>query len=322
MGFVSFIYGKLFIHRYDDNGYIKYFSAADFPGLQAQPISFRSGGNELRGFFYGYPGARTDTLIVFCHGIGGGHRSYMTEIDRICRAGYSVFAYDNTGCFASQGESIGSMSRSLADLDSAIKYLKSEGIFAKYQNVYCIGHSWGGFAVGNIPRFHPDISKIVVISGFLSVEGLLTSSLANVRLPAEQGLIKKIMAFEQAAAPEYWDAYLPDAVKLGTAKYLFAHSTDDPMVPFAPNTGLLQTLCPEQTFLVYGDRAHNPNYTADAVNYMQQTFGRFNKLNHAGRLPTLEKKRAFFAETDWRRMTAQDEDFWTRVFGFLDGEAR
>ena len=318
MGFVSFIYHKLFIHRYDDNGYIKYFTAADFAGLEAKPVEFTSGGNTLRGFFYGYPGARADELVIFCHGIGGGHRSYMVEIDRICRAGYPVFAYDNTGCFASEGADIGCMSRSLADLDSAVNYLKTEGIFSSCKNVYAVGHSWGGFAVGNIPRYHNDIKKIVVISGFLSVEGLLSSAMNGVRVPGEQGLIKKLMEFERDAAPKYCDAYLPGAVKLGTAKYLFAQSTDDAMVPFEPNTGLLRSICPEQTYLVYHDRAHNPNYTPDAVAYMQQTFGRFNKLNRAGRLPTLEKKKAFFADTDWRRMTAQDEEFWEKAFDFLE----
>ena len=318
MGFSSFLYRKLFIHRYDDNGYIKYFTAADFPGLEARPAEFLSGGNRLRGFFYGYPGARTDALVIFCHGIGGGHRSYMAEIHEICRAGYPVFAYDNTGCFASEGKSILCMSQSLADLESAVNWLKAEGMFQTCRSVYLIGHSWGGFAAGNAPRFAPEISKIVVISGFLSVEMLLSSAAQGSKLPGKQGLIKKLMAFEKKAAPDHWDAFMPDAIKKGTARYLFAQSRDDAMVPYAQNTGVLQTQFPEQTFLVYEDRGHNPNYTADAVAYMRETFGRFNKLNHAGRLITLKKKQAFFAGTDWRRMTAQDEEFWKRVFEFLE----
>ena len=276
MGFTSFLYRKLFIHRYDDNGYIKYFTAADFPGLAAAPVEFDSGGNTLKGFFYSRPIPQKDDLVIFCHGIGGGHRSYMAEIDRIASEGYTVFAYDNTGCFASGGKSIRCLSQSLADLDAAVRFLKAEGIFQKYGRVFVIGHSWGGFAAGNVPRFHPDIPKIVVISGFLSVEGLLTSAVQGAKIPGKQGLMKKLLAFEQAAAPEYCGAYLPDAVKLGTAEYLFAQSTDDAMVPFDRNTAVLQTLFPAQTYLVYTDRGHNPNYTADAVAYMRGEFGRFN----------------------------------------------
>ena len=293
MGFTSFLYRKLFIHRYDDNGYIKYFTVADFPGLQAEPVSFPSGENTLRGFFYSRPGEKKDALVIFCHGIGGGHRSYVAEIDRIAREGYPVFAYDNTGCFASDGKSILCMSQSLVDLRSAVSYLKAEGIFQKYAHVYAVGHSWGGFAAGNAPRFAPGISRIVVISGFLSVEGLLSSAAEGVRAPGKQGLIKKLTAFEKAAAPDCWNACMPDAVRMGTAKYLFAHSEDDAMVPFAKNAAVLRSLFPEETFLVYTDRGHNPNYTADAVAYMRGTFGRFNQLNRKGRLPTLKKKQAF-----------------------------
>lgn len=317
MGFSTLLYRKLLIHRYDDNGYIKYFTAADFPGLEAAPVSFVSGGNTLRGFFYSRPGAQKQDLVIFCHGIGGGHRSYMAEIDRICRAGYTVLAYDNTGCFASDGDSILCMSQSLIDLENAVSWLKTEGMFQTYARVFVVGHSWGGFAAGNAPRFAPEISKIVVISGFLSVETLLCSALQGKKVPGAQGLLKKLLAFEKEAAPDCRDAFLPDAVKKGTAKYLFAHSTDDAMVPYAQNTAVLQSMFPEQTYLIYSDRGHNPNYTADAAAYLQDTFGRFNKLNRAGRLLTLKKKQAFFADTDWRRMTAQDEEFWKRVFEFL-----
>ena len=27
-----------------------------------------------------------DTLLIFCHGIGGGNRSYLTEIHTLCKA--------------------------------------------------------------------------------------------------------------------------------------------------------------------------------------------------------------------------------------------
>ena len=46
------IYKQKLVHRYDDNGYIKYFSADDFPGVWGEPFSFRSSENMRRGFFY------------------------------------------------------------------------------------------------------------------------------------------------------------------------------------------------------------------------------------------------------------------------------
>ena len=91
MGMITRYYKKFLIHRYDENGYIKYFSADDFEGLRQEAVSFLSGKNLLKGYFYHYDGCKKDELIIFCHGIGGGHRSYMAEIELLCRKGYPVF---------------------------------------------------------------------------------------------------------------------------------------------------------------------------------------------------------------------------------------
>ena len=315
MGLVSLLYRRLYVHRYDDEGWLKYLTAEDFPGLKADPVSFDSDGNTLRGFFYSYPDCRQDALIVFCHGIGGGHLSYTSEIAAICRAGYPVLAYDNTGCFSSDGKDIGCLSRSLADLDHAIRYLKAEGIFQKYAHVYVIGHSWGGFAAGNISLYHEDIRKIVVISGFLSVESILSGQLDSMKIPLRGLIVSRIKAFERAHAPEYCAADMTDAVRRGTGEYFLAQSEDDAMVSYPRNIGRLKELFPDQSYLICSGRGHNPNYTRDAVDYMRSVFGAFerNKKQYA----TPEQKKAYFADTDWRRITAQDPDFWSQVFAFL-----
>ena len=36
-----------------------------------------------------------DTLLIFCHGIGGGNRSYLTEIHTLCKAEKKAY-YANT----------------------------------------------------------------------------------------------------------------------------------------------------------------------------------------------------------------------------------
>ncbi len=268
MGLISLIYRKHLIHRYDGESYIRYFSAADFPGLEASPVEFPSDGNLLRGFFYSRPGCREDTLLIFCHGIGGGHRSYMTEIDTLCRAGFRVLAYDNTGCFSSEGRDIRSMSRSLADLDNAVSFLKKEGLLTSYQNVCVVGHSWGGFAAGCIPLYHSDISKTVVISGFLSVEKILSSRLSGMKIPFKKALLKEILGFEEKADPAHAGASIPDAMEKGTCRYLIAHSQDDAVVLYKENAALLQERFPEAEYLILNGRKHNPNYLQDAVDYV------------------------------------------------------
>lgn len=318
MGLISRMYKATLIHRYDGEPHIRYFTAEDFQGLLAEPVEFDSDGNMLRGFFYSYPEARQDTLLVFCHGIGGGHRSYLTEIATLCRAGFPVFAYDNTGCFASEGESIRSMSRSLADLDNAVGFLKKEGVFDRYQNVYVLGHSWGGFAAGCIPFYREEIRKTVVISGFVSVKGILKTGLEEKKLPFLGAILKRTMAIEAKADPTHRDASILAAMEKGTCRYFIAHSEDDPIVPYPENAAILKERFPEEEYHILNGRKHNPHYTDDAVQYMNDTFGTYGRLVKEKKLRTEEEKEAYFADADWHRMTAQDPAFWEKVIAFLN----
>lgn len=318
MGISSHFYKKTLIHRYDGEPYIKYYTAEEFPGLLAEPVEFDSDGNRLKGFFYSYPGCREDVLLIFCHGIGGGHRSYLTEIHTLCQAGYRVLSYDNTGCFASEGKDIRSMSRSLADLDRAVDFLKREGIFGRYENVYVLGHSWGGFAAGCIPFYQEEIRKTVVISGFVSVEGILSPGIMDMKIPFKKAILKGTLAFEEKADPAHKDASILKAMEKGNCRYFIAHSEDDGIVSYEKNAAILRERFPEAEYLIVNGRKHNPNYTQDAVEYMSKTFGGFSKLVKEKKLKTKEEKAAYFADTDWKRMTAQDPAFWEKVIAFLN----
>ena len=110
------IYKNLAYRRCDDNGTAYYFSSDDFQGLKKEEYPFSaSAGHKLSGYIYSYENAKEGRLIVFDHGFFGGHRSYMREIETLCRHGYMVFAYDHTGCMESGGETPNGMLRALKD---------------------------------------------------------------------------------------------------------------------------------------------------------------------------------------------------------------
>ena len=112
--------------RQDGNPLLHYFSVSDFEGLQRTPFVFEgNNGQNLQGYYYYYPSARKDRLIIFDHGMGCGHVAYLKEIELIARRGYMVFTYDHTGCLESEGEDIGGFAQSLCDLDYAINALQS-----------------------------------------------------------------------------------------------------------------------------------------------------------------------------------------------------
>ncbi|MBR5438309.1 MAG: alpha/beta fold hydrolase, partial [Clostridia bacterium] len=223
---VEKIYRKMVYNRADDNGCVVYFTHKDFPGLHSQEYIFSSSlGHKLAGAFYYYDGYDRDRLIIFDHGMGSGHTGYMTEIERLCRAGYRIFSYDHTGCMSSGGESTNGFTQSLRDLDDAVKAIKKdEGCSGLRLSV--MGHSWGAFSTLNITALHPDIEKIVTMSGFISVENVLKGFFSGPLAP----FYKKILAIEKSSNPDYFSFSALETLKNTPAEALIIHSDDDKTV--------------------------------------------------------------------------------------------
>ncbi len=307
-------YRKMLFSRCDDTGLAFYFSHKDFDGLMAEEYSFATPkGDTLRGAFYSYPHARRDRLLVFDHGFGGGHRSYMREIERLARAGYRVFAYDHTGCMTSSGESAGGFSQSPADLDACLTALKADPN-VNTADLSVIGHSWGGFATLNSPALHPDIKRIVVLSGFVSVPAMIAQNFGGIL----SGYRKHIYALEAASNPDYVTL---DAVKTladSDTRALLIYSDNDPLVKKEVHYDALYAALSEKDnveFLLTKGKGHNPNYTHDAVSCLAVLAKETKKKRK--KLKTPEDREAFRRSFDWYRMTEQDEAVFEKILAFL-----
>lgn len=311
------IYKNLAYNRCDDTGKAYYFGPADFPGLQSESYRFTAAaGHTLQGYLYWYEGFRADRLVVFDHGFFGGHRSYMKEIEMLCRHGYRVFAYDHTGCMESGGADPNGMAQSLCDLNDCIRTIKADGQFAGL-DISVMGHSWGGFSTLNIAAYHPDISHIVVLSGFVSVELLVGSFFGGLL----KGYRKAVMALERKSNPDFVDRNAVQTLSNTDAKALLIYSDDDRLCRKDPHyDALVAGLSHKENirFLLVSGKGHNPNYTHDAVKYLAEYSALQNKLTGKKQLETPEQKAAFVASFDWHRMTAQDEAVWEKIFACLD----
>lgn len=316
MGIASMIYKKTFIRRYDDDHIIHYFSYRDFPGLQAEPLEFRTKqGNLIKGNIYSYPNPTKANLVIFCHGLGGGHRSYMREIERLCREGYEVLSYDNTGCFDSEGADIRGLTESLNVLVSCMDYIASDESL-RGRKLDMIGHSWGGYAVGNILAFRPaNICSITVISSFLSLSVYLDKGFGG-----KTRLIKNsVMKFERRANPDYADCNGTDVLKTTNVPVFFIQSKDDCMIDIKAGLEYVKANVsnPKVFFLSVDGKGHNPNYTKDAAEYMRNTFSEYHTLIKKKKLKTFEEKQAYMDSRDFYRMTCQDEEIWSKIFNFM-----
>jgi pimeloyl-ACP methyl ester carboxylesterase len=301
--------------RCDDLETVFYFSPEDFPGLRAEPRSFKaSAGHTLQGYFYQYENPVSDRLIVFDHGFGGGHRAYMTEIEKLCAHGYRVFAYDHTGCMQSGGETPNGLAQSLCDLNDCIAMLKADGYFEN-TDVSVMGHSWGAFSTLNITALHPEITHIVAMCGFVCVEDMIGTFFAGIL----KGYRKAIMALERRSNPKFVEYNAVETLSKSNTKALLIYSEDDKMCRRNHYDTLKAGLDGRENvrFLFVTNKGHNPNYTEEAVKYLEEFGSERVKLVRRKNV-TAEDKKNFVASYDWKRMTEQDEAVWNTIFNHLD----
>ena len=303
--------------RCDDSGVAYYFSAKDFPGLFKIPYPFKSSlGHTLQGYLYSYENAKPNRLIVFDHGFGSGHEGYMKEIEKLCRNGYRVLAYDHTGCMESGGEGCRGMAQSLRDLDDCIKAVKADGALS-HLDISVMGHSWGGFAALNIAALHKDISHVVVLSGFLSVEQIVASNFSGLL----KGYRKAIMALEDETNPDYVDFDAINSLSNYKGKALLIYSENDKLVKKSLHFNPLCAAFKDSDnikLILEMNKGHNPNYTEDAAKLLGEYLKELAKLKKQKKLEDDEEKAEFIKKFDWNAMTEQDERVWEDIFECLD----
>lgn len=301
--------------RCDDTETVFYYSAADFAGLKSEAYAFQSSlGHTLQGYLYSYENPIEGRLVVFDHGFGGGHRAYMKEIEKLCAHGYRVFAYDHTGCMESGGATPNGLAQSLCDLNDCITTIKADKRFDGV-DISVMGHSWGGFSTLNIASLHPEISHVVAMCGFVSVEEMMNTFFAG----PLKGYRRAVLALERESNPKFSTFHAVDSLKNANAKALLIYSEDDQLCRRAHYDILKEGLAGQKNvkFLLVSGKGHNPNYTADAVRLL----GEFSKARtkFAKKKNTTKGEKAqFVASFDWEKITAQDEAVWCEIFAHLD----
>jgi len=310
------IYRNMLFTRNDNTSGVFYFSAEDFPGLQVHPYAFpASTGHTLQGYFYHYENPFPQSLLVFEHGMGNGHRAYMREIEILAKAGFLVFAYDHTGCMASGGEGCRGFAQSLADLDDCFRALKQEEALQGY-DLSVIGHSWGGYSTMNITALHPQITHVVSMCGFISVEQILKQSFSGLL----KGYIPAIFALEKKTNPKYADINALQTLANTQAKILLVYSADDSMIRKDLHYDVLHEFLSSREnirFLLLANKDHNPTYTREAVVYKNRFFKELSKARKKKLLKTPAQQKEFMNRYDFRAMTDQDMDVWQEIIGAL-----
>lgn len=223
-------YEQNFGVRYETVALSQY-SLDKYDGLQVERSDFTADGVALAGYQYFKTGREVKGVIVLAHGLGGGgHIGYLPFIDRFTADGYLVFAYDARGNDNSGGESVGGLPQGVICLDAAISHVEQ---LAQYQGlpVVLFGHSWGGYSVGNVLKFHPEVKAAVMLAGFNDTVGMLeyygeqkVGKLAHVLVPF-------MSLYERIKFGKYAATSAVKSIADTDANIMVIHSDDDTTVP-------------------------------------------------------------------------------------------
>ena len=309
------MYQKRIRHRMDPDGWCFYFAPSDFAGLVCETFSFLNGeGDTMTAYAYYYGQKDTVHPVVFDHGMGCGHISYMRDIEHLASRGFTVLTYDHTGCLNSGGAHVRALSQSLADLDAFLTHLEGSEEY-RHADFRVVGHSWGGFSTYNIAAYHMTVTHVVPMSGFRSVRVMLQSQMRGLL----RYFIPAVEREEMRLNPRHASADALHTLQHSGVKLFAVHSIDDPVVSFSANfQPLAEQLCERENtvFLSYHDRVHNPYNTTDAVEYLNDFYQkRTERRKHPA---TEEEKKAFVDSFDFYRMTAPNLELWDEICAFLN----
>lgn len=309
-----------FGNRCEGNAYLQCFTAADFPNLAAEPVEFAGNrGQVLRGNLYAQAGRQDfKALLVFAHGMGGGHLSYTTELDFFAKHGYLVLAYDNTGTMASEGKSLVGMPQAVSDLRSALEFAKQDAR-TKDLPVVLAGHSWGGYAVCRVLYFHPNVKGVVAFSAPDDAPTLLCAQAKAMTGKSLGFLTPFLRLYERLRFGKPAAMRTSEIAAQTDVPILLLHGGRDATVPPEDAAATQEILKARKNIQVrlYPEKQHNVYATTEAEQYIADAFAKLGVLTKDK--TKAEEAKSFAATLDFRKMCEEDSEVMNTVAAFLDG---
>ena len=248
----------------------KHMVLEEFPDMVTHPIKFKSGKNNLAGYFA--VGKDVDVkdykaVMIVAHGIGCSRASYINRYDYFARKGYIVFAYDCTGTCESEGKGIKGLVQSQVDLENAINYISSIDELKDYK-ILVYGHSWGGYATATElnSKAAQKITAAATLSGFDDIWGIAEYQLSKY---ATKMCVLTKPWFYLHFIIRYGKRALYKGIN-GVNKFqgpvLVMHSKDDPTVHFENSIAIHQdkNKNPQAEFVIFEDRGHTISRPVEA----------------------------------------------------------
>ena len=242
----------------------------DFDGLRCTEYKFPSDhGQMLAGYLYS-SGDNQHGTVVIAHGFGGGgHNSYMDCADYFARSGWYVFAYDATGTDKSEGEGVGGVPQGVIDLDHAISFVELNEELSGLP-IVLFGHSWGGYSVCSVLKYHPEVKAVIECSGFNSSSDMFESGGKSQAGGLIYAMTPFVKIYERLKYGKYAANTSMDGFASTDAPVMIVHSADDDVIGIEYGLDKYYKKYaddPRFMFIRFEDRGHN-----DVFNDPQDTY--------------------------------------------------
>jgi len=218
---------------------------------------------------YWYNKKEDQPIIIFSQGIGTRVIGYINEINYFATNGYTVFAFDNTGCGESEGKNIRGLPQSVVDLDCVLSHIEN---LEKYKDkkIFLYGHSWGGFAVCSVNNFNHRVSGVVERSGFNDTASMIHKVVSSRKNKIVASIINPfVKVYEFLKFGKYASVTAVNGINLADCPVMIMHSYDDGVVPY--DVGIAnykeEITNPNVVFKIYDDRKHFVTVKDDKCDY-------------------------------------------------------
>lgn len=324
LGISKLVLSMAFGKRCEGNPKLKYFTADDFEELEiARDIEVKSNkGQTLRGNIYINKNIKEyKGLIVFAHGMGGGHLSYTTEINTLAKAGFIVMGYDNTGTCLSEGKNLKGFFQSVIDLDYVLKFIEKDEELNKY-SIELVGHSWGAYTVCQSLQFNHNIKAVVAMSGFNSSAKVVCDTMKNETKMNFNFLKPFITIINFLTFGKKATVNTNSILKNAKVPVLLLQGDSDTYVYMENSLVANKEIAKSNSNIkqiVYKGRFHNVYQTKESEEYLNATFGGLSELNkkYKGKPPE-EDINKIYDRIDYKKMTEEDEEVMNMIIKFLE----
>ncbi|MBE6880204.1 MAG: alpha/beta hydrolase [Ruminococcaceae bacterium] len=315
---INHYFGEVF-SRSELTEYTRYIRYDDIKeDVPRYDISFNSHGTTINGHVYG---SGDKGLVIAVHGLNSNEEETMDIIHYFCQKGWTVMAYNHSGCYLSGGNSQRGLAQSMIDLDSALTFCENDEKLKSLPTVL-VGHSMGGYAVCSVLNFDHDIKAVASFSGYNTpyeelcffVRKFVGDAFATLQYPY-------MWLYNSALFGDKANISAVDGINKSDIPVMLIHGNDDATVPY-DSAGIIahkdEITNPNVKYILRTENVVNSHtkvfYSLPASEYSKEADKLLNELEskYNNEIPESELK-GFYNSIDKFRMSELDKEIFDSI---------